>query len=146
MLLTRAKHAIDKRDMTSKMRLVTLKKFFNFYKTEMISLRIIVRINNIMSIKVLSTVSGMYEIFNECYFPKKILKGEKWNSRPRSLRKLLGVLWLLILWDHSHFVSGWKFDHDCAKVANDQWLRILPTDMFIVLYDFSHEKEGSLWL
>lgn len=97
MLLTKAKRAIDKRDMTSEMRLVTLKEFFNFYKMEIISLRLIVRINYIMSIKVLSTVPGMYEIFNECYFPKKNLRGEKGNNRPRSLRKLLGVLWLLNL-------------------------------------------------
>ena len=65
MFLTRGKYGMDKRDMTSKMRLVALNKLSNFWKTRIIFLRLIARINNIMSMKALRTASGIYKDFSE---------------------------------------------------------------------------------
>lgn len=146
MLFTRVKHAIDKRDMTSKMRLVTLKKFFNFNKMEIISLRLIVRINNIMSIKVLSTVSGMYEIFNECYFPKKI-----WKEKNGIIGQEAWGNFLECFGYWSFEITPISFLDRYLTTIVPKWLmtngsEFSPTDMIIVLYDFRHEKEGNLWL
>lgn len=60
-------------------------------------------------LEILRRISGMYEVLIEFRFPPEEEKEKKCKGSPRSLKKLLGVLWLLILGERSAFASGPQF-------------------------------------